>query len=67
MVPLHRSRTNRVLAGIFGGIGETYRFDPNILRITFAFLTLMTGVMPMVVLYLLAWFLIPEESPVTLV
>ncbi len=66
MQTLHRSRANRVLAGIFGGLGETYRLDANILRIIFVLVALTIGVVPLLILYFVAWLLIPEGGPVTL-
>ena len=59
MKRLYRSRKNRVLAGICGGIGEYYNVDPVLIRIIAVFLTLFLG-FPLLV-YLVAIFVIPEE------
>ncbi|MBI4019552.1 MAG: PspC domain-containing protein [Candidatus Aenigmarchaeota archaeon] len=52
---LYRSRTNRILGGVCGGIGEYFDVDANIVRILF----LISGAGLMI--YLIAWILIPEE------
>jgi phage shock protein C len=56
----HRSRSNRVLAGVCGGIAEYYGSDPTAVRLLTLVLGLFTGIFPMVVLYLVAAIVIPE-------
>lgn len=62
---LYRSRGKRVLGGVFGGIGEMYNIDPTILRLGYAILAVITGIVPAVILYLIAWVIIPEQVVVT--
>ena len=57
-----RSRTDRVIAGVCGGIGARLGIDANIVRIAFVALSLAWVGMP---LYLLAWLLLPRSSPPT--
>ena len=52
---LYRSRTNRILGGVCGGIGEYFNVDANIVRLLF----LISGAGIMI--YAIAWILIPEE------
>lgn len=59
---LHRSRSNRVLAGVCGGIAEHYGSDPTAVRLLTLVLGLFTGIFPMVVLYLVAAIVIPEAD-----
>ncbi|MDA0564762.1 PspC domain-containing protein [Streptomonospora sp. S1-112] len=56
---LRRSRGQRLLTGVCGGIGEFVGVDPNIIRLIFAVLTLMGGG---IVLYIIAWLVMPEEG-----
>ncbi len=56
----YRSRGNRVLAGVCGGIAEYYGSDPNAVRLLTLVLGLFTGIFPMIVLYLVAAIVIPE-------
>ncbi len=55
---LYRSRRDRMLAGVCGGIAEYLEIDPILVRLVFLAL-LFSGVG--VLLYLVAWILIPEE------
>jgi phage shock protein C len=40
---LYRSPDDRVLAGVAGGMAETYDFDPALVRVSWALLILVTG------------------------
>lgn len=57
-----KSRTDRVIAGVCGGIGARLGIDANIVRIAFVALALAWVGMA---LYLLAWVLLPRSSPPT--
>ena len=56
---LYRSRKNRMIAGICGGLGEYLDADPTIIRIIFVILALF-GLFPGVLLYLAPWLVIPD-------
>ncbi|MFR9801525.1 PspC domain-containing protein [Pseudonocardia sp. RS010] len=57
---LHRSRRDRMLAGVCGGLAESLGIDAGVVRIALVALTVL-GVGVGVVLYLAAWILAPEE------
>ena len=61
MKKLHRSRSNKVLAGVLGGIGETYELDPKLIRIITLLLCLLTAIVPLVIVYIVAWIIVPED------
>lgn len=55
---LYKSRTNRFLCGVCGGIGEYFNIDPTIIRLLFVLLgCTITGI----VAYLIAAIIIPER------
>jgi phage shock protein C len=58
---LYRSRTDRRLAGICGGLGKYFRIDSNIIRIIFVVLLFFTGFFPMAIIYIIAIGIIPED------
>lgn len=58
---LRRSREDRVIAGVCGGLGRYLGIDPVLLRIAFVVLALVGG--GGVLLYLVSWILIPIERP----
>ena len=58
---LRRSRYNRVVAGVCGGLGEFFGLSPFWFRLAFL-IALIPGGVPGIGLYLLAWLLIPKAS-----
>jgi len=60
MTKLYRSRTERMFAGICGGMGEVYNVDPTILRLAIVFIGLATAVFPLLIVYIAGIFIIPE-------
>lgn len=61
MKRLYRSKKERMLGGVCGGLGEHLDVDPTVIRLVWAVITLLslgTGLL----IYLVAWILIPEEG-----
>ena len=61
---LYRSRTDRVIGGVAGGVAEYLDADPAIVRVIWALLALVTGGV-FLVLYIVMWIVVPEgpEAP----
>ena len=57
---LRRSRRDRVVAGVCGGLGEFFGLNPIWFRIAFL-IALIPGGVPGLVPYLLFWIIIPKE------
>ncbi len=57
---LYRSRTDRVLGGVCGGLGRYLAVDPVIIRLFFILLAFGQGVGALI--YLLMWIIIPVEG-----
>ena len=63
MIPrLFRPRTERMIAGVCGGLGLYFGVDPVIVRLLFVVLALATG-LPLI-LYPILWLIMPEGSVV---
>ena len=58
---LYRSRTNRVFAGICGGLGEYLEIEPVVLRLMWLLITVFTGIFPGLLAYFVAIFIVPEK------
>ena len=56
---LYRSRTNRKLAGVCGGLAQYFNTDATLMRVLFVVLALLGG--PGLVIYLVLWIVVPEE------
>jgi phage shock protein C len=58
---VRRSRSERVIAGVCGGLGRYLGIDPVLLRAAFIILSLANGLG--LIAYVVAWVAIPEERP----
>lgn len=56
---LMRSRNNRVIAGVCGGIGEYFNIDPTVIRLLTLLLVVFGGLSVWV--YLIALIIMPNE------
>jgi phage shock protein C len=57
--PLHRSRDDRMLAGVAGGVAETLDADPSLVRVAWALLAILTGGIAILV-YIVMAIVVPE-------
>ena len=60
--PLRRSRTNRQVAGVVGGLAEYFNLDPTLLRVIYVVVSIVSAAFPGLLVYLLLWLLIPETE-----
>jgi phage shock protein C len=56
---LYRSQTETRLAGVCGGVGVYLKIDPVVVRLLWVGITCLTGFIPGIVAYLLAWVIVP--------
>ncbi len=64
MKRLYRSEKDQKIAGVCGGIGELLEVDPTIVRLIAVVLGFATGIIPLLVGYLVAWWIVPTASEV---
>lgn len=57
---LRRSSTNRIIAGICGGLGEYFNIDPTIVRLVFVVLTIWGGLS--ILIYISLFIIMPESG-----
>lgn len=62
MKKLYRSTSNRMIAGVCAGIADYVNVDTNVVRLLYIFGLMITGVFPLVILYVIAMFMIPEKG-----
>ena len=60
--PLRRSRSNRQLAGVVGGLAEYFGVDPTLLRVAYVVISIVSAAFPGILVYLLLWLLVPEAD-----
>jgi phage shock protein C len=58
---LYRSRTDKMIAGVCGGLAEYFDTDPVIIRLIFIFL-LLFGIGPIIIAYIIMWIVVPQKE-----
>jgi len=58
---LERSRTERMIGGVCGGLAQYFGVDPTLVRALLVFVTLLGGAG--VLLYAVLWVIMPLEAP----
>ena len=59
--PLRRSRRNRMIAGVCGGLAEWIGWDPTLVRILYVVVSVASVAFPGIVAYVVLWILMPES------
>jgi phage shock protein PspC (stress-responsive transcriptional regulator) len=59
--PLHRSRSNRMLGGVCGGLARWIGWSPTVVRVLYVLLSILSVGFPGIVVYLILWFVMPES------
>ena len=60
--PLRRSRHNRMIAGVVGGLAEHFGWDVTLARVLFVVVSIVSAAFPGILIYLLLWAIIPEAG-----
>ena len=58
---LQRSRTEKMIGGVCGGLAAYFNVDPTLVRVLWVAITLIAGVG--ILLYLILWVVMPLEPP----
>ena len=61
-MPIRRSRTNAIIAGVCGGIAESLGWNPTKVRIFYVVLSVLSAGFPGTIVYLILWLLMPKAS-----
>ena len=59
---LFLSDSDKKIAGVCGGVAEMMDIDPTIVRLVTVILAVITGIIPFVIGYLIAWWIIPHRT-----
>jgi phage shock protein C len=64
-MPLQRSRHNKMIAGVCGGLAEWLGWDPTVVRILYIAVSILSVAFPGMLAYLILWVVMPkaEHSP----
>lgn len=57
---LKRSRKNRMIAGVCGGIAEWIGWDPTWVRLIYSLVSILSAAFPGILVYIILWIVMPE-------
>lgn len=60
--PLRRSRQDRMVAGVIGGLAAYFGLDPTLLRVVYVVGSVLSVAFPGILVYVLLWIVIPEAD-----
>ncbi|MCE7031215.1 PspC domain-containing protein [Lysobacter sp. GX 14042] len=60
--PFIRSRSDRMIAGVMGGIARRFGWSSNLLRVVFVLVSILSAGFPGILVYLILWLLMPDEG-----
>jgi len=61
-MPLHRSNSNRILAGVCGGLAEWLGWNPTTVRILYVLVSILSVAFPGILVYIVLWILMPKAG-----
>ena len=61
-MPLQRSRHNKMIAGVCGGLAEWLGWDPTVVRILYIAVSIMSVAFPGMLAYLILWVVMPKAQ-----
>ena len=61
---LYKSETDKKLDGVCAGVAEYFELDPTIVRAGYTLITIITGVIPGIVAYVVLAAIMPPKSQV---
>lgn len=58
--PLRRSRSNRMIAGVVGGLAKYFGIEPTLARVLYVVGSIISVAFPGILVYVLLWAIIPQ-------
>ncbi|MFQ5424840.1 MAG: PspC domain-containing protein [Phycisphaerae bacterium] len=58
---LRRSRHNRMIGGVVGGMADFLGIDPTLARVLYVVASILSAGFPGTLVYVICWMVIPEE------
>ncbi|MFC6204636.1 PspC domain-containing protein [Psychrobacter urativorans] len=62
LVKLHRSKNNRMLAGVMGGVAEYVGWSPTWVRLLFVIISSLSVAVPGILIYIVLWIIMPNAN-----
>ena len=60
--PLRRPRSDRMLAGVCGGLAKYLGMDSTVVRVIYVLASVLTAAFPGILVYIIFWIIVPESD-----
>jgi phage shock protein PspC (stress-responsive transcriptional regulator) len=60
--PLRRSRQQRMIAGVCGGLAEWLGWDATVVRVLYVVVSALSAAFPGIIAYIVLWMVMPEAT-----
>jgi phage shock protein C len=57
----YRSRRDKIIAGVCGGLANTLGWDPTLVRILYVIVSIASAAFPGILVYIILWAAVPPE------
>lgn len=57
----YRSRRDKIIAGVCGGLAKTLGWDPTLVRILYVIVSIASAAFPGILVYIILWAAVPPE------
>ena len=58
---LHRSSSNRMIAGVCGGLADWLGWNPTTVRVLYVLVSILSAAFPGLLVYIILWILMPKS------
>jgi len=62
MKRLKRSRKEKMVAGVCGGLAEYFDMDPTVMRLLYVLVSVISAAFPGILVYLILWIIVPPDE-----
>ncbi|GBF10597.1 PspC domain-containing protein [Tepidibacillus infernus] len=62
MKKLRRSRNNKMIAGVLGGLADYFDVDVTVVRLLYVLISVLSAAFPGIIVYIIAMFIMPQED-----
>jgi len=59
---LMRSRDDRMIAGVCGGLAEWLGWSPGLVRVLFVLVSVLSAAFPGILVYVILWIVMPQRD-----
>lgn len=59
---LYRSASNKMIAGVCGGLAEWLKWDPTIVRVLYVLISVLSAAFPGIIVYVILWMVMPSKD-----